>query len=135
MLVGEGATVGAVDGEGVATGVAAGLRRGLAGKAPTKSGCRLIGPGLAKWGELDGDEPRENVPVVVDAGVLPGEGRVVGVGVAAGDSSGTGGRGICGVGTSLRCTTGDCGLAGVLCEGETGEELLGDATGNGLETD
>ncbi len=100
MLVGEGATVGAVDGEGVATGVAAGLSRGLAGRAPAKPGCWLLtGPGLAEWGELDGDEPREIVPVVVDAGVLPGAGRVVGVGVAAGDSSGTGGRGISRVGT------------------------------------
>jgi len=99
VLTGEGATVGAVDGEGVATGVAAGLRRGIAGGAPAKPGCRLIGPGVAGRGELDGDGPREIVPVAVDAGVLPGTGRVVGVGVAAGDSSGTGGRGISGVGT------------------------------------
>ena len=100
MVTGEGATVWAVDGEGVATGVAAGLSRGLAGRAPAKPGCWLLtGPGLAEWGELDGDEPREIVPVVVDAGVLPGAGRVVGVGVAAGDSSGSGGRGISRVGT------------------------------------
>jgi len=135
VLTGEGATVGAVDGEGVASGVAAGLRLGIAGGVPAKPGCRLIAPGVADLGELDGDGPRKIVPVVVDAGVLPGIGEVVGVGVAAGDSSGTGGRGISGVGTWLRCTTGDCGLAGVLCEGVTEEALLGDAAGDGLETD
>ena len=99
MLTGEGATVETVVGEGVASGVAAGLRRGLAGGAPAKPGCRLAGPGVAEWGELDGDEPREIVPVVVDTGVLPGTRGVLGLGVAAGDSSGTGGRGISGVGT------------------------------------
>lgn len=99
MLTGKGATVGAVDREGVATGVTAGLRPGDAGGAPAKPGCRATGPGVADWGELDGDGPRKIVPVAVDAGVLPGTGRVVGVGVAAGDSSATGGRGISGVGT------------------------------------
>jgi len=99
VLTGEGATVGAVDGEGVASGVAAGLRLGIAGGVPAKPGCRLIAPGVADLGELDGDGPRKIVPVVVDAGVLPGIAEVVGVGVAAGDSSGTGGRGISGVGT------------------------------------
>ncbi len=95
-------------------------------------GCRLRGPGLADLGTGDGELPAvgplEMTPVEVDAGVLVGGGLVLtagklAAGVAAGDSSGTGGKGISGVGTSLKCATGDCRVAGEACR------MLGDACG------
>ena len=142
VLTGDAVGVaGAVVGEGVAVGatVATGLGRGVAGGAPAEAGCRLTAPGLAgictPVGELLAAGTCEIAPLEVDAGVLVGTGSVVGVRVAAGDSSGTGGRGMLRVETSLGCTTDDGELAGVLWGDIAAEGLLGVAAGDGLETD
>lgn len=142
VLTGDAVGVaGTVVGEGLAVGarVATGLGRGVAGGAPAEAGCRLTAPGLAGTctavGELLAAGTCEMVPLEVEVGVLVGVGSVVGVRVAAGDSSGTGGRGMLGVSTLLGCTIDDGELAGVLCGDVAAEGLLGVAVGEGLDTD
>lgn len=76
-------------------------------------------------------------PPVLGVVVLTGAGVaawLLGCGVAAGESSGTGGRGMSGVGTLASWMLGDCVPGDGLCGVETGTGLLGVGVWLGLAT-
>ena len=76
-------------------------------------------------------------PLVLGVTVLTGASVAAGLlgsGVPAGDSSGTGGRGMSGVGTLASWMLGDCVLGGGLTGLVTGTELLGAEVWLGLGT-